>query len=190
MGKLMKNGRPYGGHSTTAATVNYTDTHNIGATNTQDALDRVAQRVISQSAASGVSYTDTNSIGATNVQSAVDKLSTFTTGTLTVNSTYANGNASYQKFGKVVTVFLADIQFVAQPAGGSWNTAFISGLPKVALLSGVNPKILLQPVNNSFIIPIRLAFGQGGTELFFHWTVTSGVPTNIDYEATFSYICE
>lgn len=142
-----------------------------------------------QNRAEKTSYTDPNNIGATNVQSAIDKLGSFTTGSLTINSAYATGNAFYQKFGRVVTVFLADVRFVSQPPNGSWSTYFVKGLPKVAQLNG-NPKIILQPFNSTFVIPVRLAFSVGMTELDFHWTFTSGISTSVDYNATFTYICE
>lgn len=139
--------------------------------------------------ATNTSYTDTNNIGATNVQSAIDKLGSFTTGSLTINSAYATGNASYQKFGKVVTVFLSDVIFTAQPPNGSWSTPFVSGLPKASSL-GTNPKIILVPFNSSFTNSVRLGFTSGETRLFFHWTQVNVPLNNVDYNATFSYICE
>lgn len=139
--------------------------------------------------ASNTSYTDTNSIGATNVQSAVDKLSTFTTGTLTINSAYASGNASYQKYGKVVIVYLSDVIFKAQPASGSWSVAFVSGLPKMATIL-TNPKVLLMPFSNAYATPVRLAFNSGATALYFHWTNQNVQLNNVDYNLTFAYICE
>lgn len=133
------------------------------------------------------SYTDTNNIGATDVQGAVDKLSGFNYGNLTINSAYATGRAMYQKFGKVVTVFLSDIVFTAQPPSGSWATALVSNLPKIATMAN-NTTILLQPFGLSKN-PIRLAFAGGGTQLFFHWTQVS-VDLSINYISTFTYICE
>lgn len=134
-------------------------------------------------------YTDTNNIGATDVQGAIDKLSGATNGTLTINSNYAAGSAFYQKCGKVVTVFIADLVFRAQPPSGAWSTPLISGLPKAGAMNG-GPKIVLYSFDSNYKIPVRLAFGPGNAELFFHWTITSGVPTNTIYNATFSYICE
>lgn len=139
--------------------------------------------------ATNTSYTDTNSIGATNVQSAVDKLGSFSTGTLTVNSAYASGNASYQKYGKVVIVYLSDVIFKAQPASGSWSVAFVSGLPKMATIL-TNPKILLMPFSNAYAAPVRLAFNSGATALYFHWTNQNVQLNNVDYNLTFAYICE
>lgn len=139
--------------------------------------------------ATNTSYTDTNSIGATDVQSAIDKLSTFTTGTLTINSAYASGNASYQKYGKVVIVYLSDVIFKAQPASGSWSVAFVSGLPKMATIL-TNPKILLMPFSNAYAAPVRLAFNSGATALYFHWTNQNVQLNNVDYNLTFAYICE
>lgn len=190
MGKLMKNGRPYGGHSTTAATVNYTDTHNIGATNTQDALDKVAQRVISQSAASGVSYTDTNNIGAANVQSAIDKLSEYSEGYGSVNSTYLRGRVAWQKVGRVVSVY-CDFTTIANLPSTDYGSKLISGLPPI--LSPVNwikkwtlpstdntkkPIILGTSVNSAFEDTSLYSTGNGN--------VTSG----ITYLTSFTYICK
>lgn len=142
-----------------------------------------------QNRAEKTSYTDTNNIGATNVQGAIDKLSGVTNGALTINSNYATGSAFYQKCGKVVTVFIADLVFSAQPASGAWRIPLISGLPKVGAMNG-NPKIVLYSFDSNYKVPVRLAFGPGNTDLFFHWTMISGVPTNGNYNASFSYICE
>lgn len=142
-----------------------------------------------QPLATNTSYSNNVGLGVTNVQSAIDKLGNFTYGNLTINSSYATGNVFYQKFGRVVTVFLADIVFTAQPPEGAWSVPFVSGLPKAATLSS-NPKIVLYGHNNTYVIPVRLAFGTGSTELYFHWNVTSGISTSANYNATFSYICE
>lgn len=188
MGKLMKNGRPYGGHSTTAATVTYTDTHNVGATNTQDALDKVAQRVISQSAASGVSYTDTNNIGAANVQSALDTLGSYSSNAVTLNSNYvSSGWGLYTKVGKMCVVSLNNIVFSALPPRSGSGYSFATGLPKAKTMSA-NITFMLVPMNPAHP-PIRLILVSQDAKLQFYWTESS-VTAGAEYAGFVVYPCE
>lgn len=132
-----------------------------------------------------IKYNDHYNIGATDVQGAIDKLSGATNGTLTINSNYATGTAFYQKCGKVVTVFLSDVRFIATPPNNSWTTSFATGLPKASNMVN-NPKVYLMPYNSSFAAPVRLAFSNNDSNLYFHWSSTAP-NRNADYNSTFTY---
>lgn len=174
---------------TKANNVSYTDTYSIGETDMQGALDKTIEDVTSQSVASGISYTDTNNIGATNVQSAVDTLSDKSYGTATLNSTYVSqGSATFQKIGKVVTVFISDVRFSTQPPDGT-STTFATGLPRASSNMPATAVILLYPWAAAFTRVMRVALAPNSTALNFNYSAIS-VSTTTSYYATFSYICE
>lgn len=188
MGKLMKNGRIYGGHSTTAATVTYTDTHSIGATNTQDALDKVAQRVINQSAASGVSYTDTNKIGATNVQSAVDFFGAYSDGQATINTAYLSGTLYWQKIGKLVSVY-CDFQTVANMPGTGWEVWLFNNLPPIRVFTYSVRRFTVPSVDPTKP-PLTLAATNSGgpynNKTLYSWG-NGGINSGVGYRGNFEY---
>lgn len=139
--------------------------------------------------ASNTSYTDTNSIGATNVQSAVDTLSDKSYGTATLNSTYVSqGSVTFQKVGKVVTVFISDVRFSTQPPDGT-STAFATGLPRASSNMPATAVILLHPWAAAFTRVMRVALAPNSTALNFNYSAIS-VSTTTSYYSTFSYICE
>lgn len=109
---------------TTANNVGYTDTHNIGETDIQGALDKTIEDVASQGVASGVNYTDTNSIGANNVQSALDTVGTLLKGRCKfVNTIMRNGDTySWTLNGNQLSLVLL------MESATSYNVVAVSGI--------------------------------------------------------------
>lgn len=133
-------------------------------------------------------YTDTNNIGATDVQGAIDKLSGYSEGYGTINSTYLNGRVSWNKIGRVVSVY-CDFTTIANLPNTDYVVKLISGLPPILCANNWIKKWTL-PATDNAKRPIIL--GSSGNPGFVDTSIYSSgngsVTSGTTYLTSFTYI--